>query len=98
MLPKPCNVKRFLAAAALSDVGLVSSDSEGKQEDQREGKKRGGQHELYVRKDKKGGVDIRIQCKTDVLDTGQTTKVCVIQRLFLRSRPLLSLTFPCGFR
>lgn len=54
MLPKPCKVKRFLAAAALSEVGLVSSDSEGKQEDQRGGeKKRGGQRELYVRKDKK---------------------------------------------
>lgn len=34
MLLKPCKVKRFLATAALSDVGLVtaSSDSEEKQE------------------------------------------------------------------
>lgn len=56
MLPKPCNVKRFLAAAALSEVGLVSSDSEGKQEDQREGKKRGeGNMSYTLGKTRRGG-------------------------------------------
>ena len=35
-LLKPCKVKRFLATAALSEVGLVtaSSDQEGKQEEE----------------------------------------------------------------
>lgn len=42
MLLKPCNVKRFLATAALSEVGLVSSDSEGQREDKQAQKGRGG--------------------------------------------------------
>lgn len=39
MLLKPCKVKRFLATAALSDVGLVtaSSDSDEKQEGRKTG-------------------------------------------------------------
>lgn len=43
MLLKPCKVKRFLATAALSDVGLVtaSSDSEEKREDGTDNKKEG---------------------------------------------------------
>lgn len=41
MLLKPCKVKRFLATAALSEVGLVSSDSEGQRVDQQAHKKKG---------------------------------------------------------
>lgn len=44
MLLKPCKVKRFLATAALSEVGLVtaSSDSEEKREDGTDKKERQG--------------------------------------------------------
>lgn len=40
-LLKPCKVKRFLATAALSEVGLVtpSSDPDGKQGDETDGQK-----------------------------------------------------------
>lgn len=47
MLLKPCKVKRFLATAALSEVGFVSSDSQGQRVDQR-GHKRGKDKMSYT--------------------------------------------------
>lgn len=46
MLLKPCKVKRFLATAALSEVGLVSSDSEGQRGEQQGHKEREGRYTL----------------------------------------------------
>lgn len=48
MLLKPCKVKRFLATAALSEVGLVSSDSEGQRVDQQAHKKKGKDKMSYT--------------------------------------------------
>lgn len=82
MLLKPCKVKRFLAAAALSEVGLVSSDSEGQRGEQRGHKRREGQDEL--RRDRERGQGRHC----DAVQTNSNGRV--------QETPS-SLTFPCWF-
>ena len=58
-LLKPCKVKRFLATAALSEVGLVtaSSDPGLKQEHRTDTKKEGGKED--ERLSKCGGIELK---------------------------------------
>lgn len=84
MLLKPCKVKRFLAAAALSEVGLVSSDPRWDS---------GGENGVDIKEGKDKMSEDRqrkTRCRHHDTVTGDSHLTA--------SWSPVSLTFPCWFR